>query len=158
MPLEPLKEKDMAEKKKGKKKIVANVKMQVPAGMATPAPPVGSILGQYGVNTQDFINPFNEQTADLRGQGDIGVKVTIYDDRSFTFTTSGIATEQLIKKAAGIDKGSGVPQKDKVANLTEAQVREIAEQKMKDMNCDTIESAMKVVAGTARSMGVTVDK
>jgi len=131
--------------------------MRVPAGMATPAPPVGSTLGQYGVNTQDFINPFNEQTSDLRGQGDIGVKITIFDDRSFTFTTSGIATDDLIKKAAGIKKGSGVPQKDKVAKLTQDQVRAIAEQKMTDMNTDSIESAMKVVVGTARSMGVTVE-
>ena len=142
--------------KKGKK-VAANLKMQVPAGLATPAPPVGSTLGQYGVNTQDFINPFNEQTADLRGQGDVGVHITIYDDRSFDFYHTGIATEQLIKKAAGIDKGSGVPQKDKVGKLTQDQVRSIAEQKMQYMNTDNIDSAMKVVAGTARSMGVTVE-
>lgn len=139
------------------KKVVANLKMKVPAGGATPAPPVGSTLGQYGVNTQDFINPFNEQTADLRGQGDVGVKITIYEDRSFTFTTTGIPTDDLIRKELGIDKGSGVPQKDKVGKLTDAQLTKIAEMKMNDMNCDTIESAKKVVAGTARSMGVEVE-
>lgn len=139
------------------KKIVANLKMKVPAGMATPAPPVGSTLGQYGVNTQDFINPFNEQTADLRGQGNIGVKIQIFDDRSFTFHITGLATDDLILKAIGKDKGSGVPQKDKVGKLTKAQLQDIAEKKMDDMNCDTIESAMKVVAGTARSMGVEVE-
>lgn len=139
------------------KKVIANLKMKVPAGGATPAPPVGSTLGQYGVNTQDFINPFNEQTADLRGQGDVGVKIKIYEDRTFDFTISGIPTDELIKKALKIDKGSGVPQKDKVGKLTKSQVKEIAEKKMGDMNCDTIESAMKVVAGTARSMGVEVE-
>lgn len=144
----------MAEKKA--KKVVANLKMKVPAGGATPAPPVGSTLGQYGVNTQDFINPFNEQTADLRGQGDVGVKITIYDDRSFTFTTTGIPTDDLIRKELGIQKGSGVPQKDKVGKLTDDQLTKIAEMKMQDMNCDTIESAKKVVAGTARSMGVEI--
>ena len=142
---------------KEKKKVTANVKMRVPAGQATPAPPVGSTLGQYGVNTQDFINPFNEQTADLRGQGDITVHVTIYEDRSFTFRTSGIATDDLIRKELGIDKGSGVPQKDKVGKLTDAQLTKIAEMKMNDMNCDTVESAKKVVAGTARSMGVEIE-
>lgn len=147
----------MAKAKKAKK-VVANVKMKIPAGNATPAPPVGSILGQYGVNTQDFINPFNEQTADLRGQGDVGVKVTIYDDRSFTFRTTGIATDELIRKALGIDKGSGVPQKDKVGTLTQEQLTQIAEQKLDDLNCESIESAKKVVAGTARSMGVEVEQ
>ena len=138
------------------KKVVANLKMKVPAGGATPAPPVGSTLGQYGVNTQDFINPFNEQTADLRGQGDVGVKITIYEDRTFTFTTTGIPTDDLIRKELGIQKGSGVPQKEKVGKLSDAQLTKIAEMKMKDMNCDTIESAKKVVAGTARSMGVEI--
>lgn len=142
--------------KKKKKEVIANLKMQVPAGMATPAPPVGSTLGQYGLNSQDFIQPFNDQTADMRGQGDVGVKLTIYDDRTFDFWTTGIATEQLIKNELGIKSGSGVPQKDKVGELTDEQLTKIAEQKIGDFNCDTIESAKKLVAGTARSMGVTV--
>ncbi|HIA91741.1 TPA: 50S ribosomal protein L11 [Candidatus Saccharibacteria bacterium] len=140
------------------KKVTANLKMRVPAGGATPAPPVGSTLGQYGVNTQDFINPFNEQTADLRGQGDVTVHVTIYEDRSFDFRVVGIPVDELIRKELGIQKGSGVPQKDKVGKLTDAQLTKIAESKMKDLNCDTVESAKKVVAGTARSMGVEVEK
>jgi len=142
--------------KKKAKKVIANLKMQVPAGMATPAPPVGSTLGQYGLNSQDFIQPFNDQTADLRGQGDVGVKLTIYDDRTFEFYTTGIATEQLIKKELGIKSGSGVPQKEKVGELNDEQLTRIAEQKLDDFNCDTIESAKNLVAGTARSMGVTV--
>jgi len=142
--------------KKKAKKVIANLKMQVPAGMATPAPPVGSTLGQYGLNSQDFIQPFNDQTADLRGQGDVGVKLTIYDDRSFEFYTTGIATEQLIKKELGIKSGSGVPQKDKVGELSDEQLTRIAEQKLDDFNCDSIDSAKKLVAGTARSMGVTI--
>lgn len=147
-----------AKKTKGKaKQVIANLKMRVPAGAATPAPPVGSTLGQYGVNTQDFINPFNEQTADLRGRGDVGVKIRIYDDRSFEFWVSGIATDDLIKQALGIQKGSGVPQKDKVGKLSQAQLTEIAEQKMNDLNCNDIEAAKKIVAGTARSMGVEVE-
>ena len=139
------------------KKVNARVKFRVPAGLATPGPPVGSTLGQHGVNSQDFIQAFNSQTENMKGQGDIGVKMEIYEDRSFSFTTSGIPTDDLIRKAAGIQKGSGVPQKDKVGKLSKAQVQEIAEKKIQDMNCDTIESAMKVVAGTARSMGVTVE-
>jgi large subunit ribosomal protein L11 len=142
--------------KKKEKKVIANLKMQVPAGMATPAPPVGSTLGQYGLNSQDFIQPFNDQTADLRGQGEVGVKLTIYDDRTFEFYTTGIATEQLIKKELGIKSGSGVPQKEKVGELNDEQLTRIAEQKLKDFNCNTIESAKKLVAGTARSMGVTI--
>jgi large subunit ribosomal protein L11 len=142
--------------KKKAKKVIANLKMQVPAGMATPAPPVGSTLGQYGLNSQDFIQPFNDQTKELRGQGDVGVKMTIYDDRTFDFFTTGIATEQLIKKELGIKSGSGVPQKDKVGELSDEQLTRIAEQKLDDFNCDTVDSAKKLVAGTARSMGVTI--
>ncbi len=138
------------------KKIVANLKMKIEGGKATPAPPVGSILGQYGVNTQDFINPFNEQTKEM--QGLVGVKVQIYDDRSFTFTVTGIPVDDMIRKTLGIEKGSGVPQKEKVGKLSKAQLQQIAEAKLKDLNCDTVESAMKIVAGTARSMGVEVEK
>lgn len=139
------------------KKVTANLKLKIPAGNATPAPPVGSILGQYGINTQDFIQQFNDQTAELKGQGNVGAKVTIYEDRTFSMQLSGIPTDDLIRKALGIEKGSGVPQKEKVGKLNQSQLKEIAEKKMKDMNCDTIESAMKAVAGTARSMGVEVE-
>ncbi len=138
------------------KKVTANVKMKIEAGRATPAPPVGSILGQHGVNTQDFIQAFNDQTKDM--QGLVGVKVAVYEDRTLTFTISGVPTDDLIRKALGIEKGSGVPQKDKVGKLTTAQVQQIAETKMRDMNCETLEAAMKAVAGTARSMGVEVEK
>src|SRR5688572_23851670 len=137
------------------KKVIANVKMKIEAGKATPAPPVGSILGQHGVNTQDFIQAFNDQTKDM--QGLVGVKVAVYEDRTLTFTISGVPTDDLIRNALGIEKGSGVPQKDKVGKLTTAQVQQIAETKLKDMNCETLESAMKAVAGTARSMGVEVE-
>lgn len=138
------------------KKVTANLKMRIPAGKATPAPPVGSILGQYGVNMMDFINPFNEQTQEMAGN-DVGVKVTIYEDRTFKFTVTGIPTDDLIRKALGIQKGSGEPQKDKVGKLSRAQAEEIARQKMKDLNTEDIEAALKVIAGTARSMGVTVE-
>lgn len=143
---------------KAEKKITANVKFRVPAGNATPGPPVGSTLGQYGVNSQDFIQAFNAQTADLKGQGDIGVHLSIYEDRSFTFRTNGVATDELIRKALGIKKGSGVPQKDKVGKLTQDQLTQIAESKMIDMNTDDLESAKKAVAGTARSMGVEIEE
>lgn len=137
------------------KKVIARVKMKIEGGKATPAPPVGSILGQHGLNTQQFIQDFNDQTREM--QGLVGVKVNIYEDRTFDFTISGIPTDDLIRKALGIEKGSGVPQKDKVGKLRKDQVQQIAEAKMKDMNTDNLESAMKVVAGTARSMGVEVE-
>ncbi|MEX0748614.1 MAG: 50S ribosomal protein L11 [Candidatus Saccharimonadales bacterium] len=138
------------------KKIVANIKMRVPAGKATPAPPVGSILGQYGVNMMDFINPFNEQTRDM--QGSLPVHVTIYEDRSFTFIVKGQPTDDLIREKLGIDKASGEPNKTKVGKLTAQQVAEIAEVKLVDMNTDDLEAAKRVVAGSARSMGVEVEK
>jgi large subunit ribosomal protein L11 len=138
------------------KKVTANVKMKIEAGKATPAPPVGSILGQHGVNTQEFIQAFNDQTKDM--QGLVGVKVAVYEDRTMTFTISGVPTDDLIRRALGIQKGSGVPQKDKVGKLSKAQVQQIAETKLGDMNCESLESAMKAVAGTARSMGVEVEK
>lgn len=138
------------------KKITANIKLRIPAGKASAAPPVGSILGQYGVNMMDFINPFNEQTKDM--SGNITAHVTIYDDRSMDFRIVGEPTDDLILRAAGIPKGSGVPHTEKVAKLTKAQVEEIAKAKMHDMNTTNLESAMKQVAGTARSMGVEVEQ
>lgn len=137
------------------KKVIANIKMRVPAGKATPAPPVGSILGQYGVNMMDFINPFNEQTKDQ--QGDLPVHVTIYEDRSFTFRIKGRPTDDIIREKLGIDTASGEPNREKVGTLTDAQVTEIAEEKLKDLNTDDLEQAKKMVAGSARSMGVEVE-
>ncbi len=139
------------------KPVKARIKFRVPAGKATPAPPVGSTLGQHGVNMMDFINPFNEQT---KGLGDVivPVQVTIYEDRSFTFTTKTPPAAGLIKKAAGLEKGSGVPHKDKVGKLTKAQVAEIAAYKMADLSANTPEAAAKIIAGTARSMGIEVEK
>jgi large subunit ribosomal protein L11 len=139
------------------KKVIANIKMMVPAGKATPAPPVGSILGQYGVNMMDFINPFNEQTKDI-GNFNVPVHVTIFEDKSFKFVAKGPATEDLIKKALNLEKGSGEPNKTKVGKLSKAQVAQIAKQKLPDLNTDNIESAGKVVAGTARSMGIEVEQ
>lgn len=137
------------------KKVTANLKMKIPAGKATPAPPVGSILGQYGVNTQDFINPFNEQTKDMKG--DITAHVTIYDDRSMSFRLVGQPTDDLIREKLGIEKGSGVPNREKVEKkLSDVQLTEIAEVKARDMNTDDIEAVKKMVAGTARSMGVEI--
>ena len=139
------------------KKVKANVKFRLGAGKASPAPPVGSILGAQGVNMMEFVNAFNEQTKEM-GDVQLAVKVTIFEDRSFTFTTKGEPTANLIRKAAGVQKGAGNPLKDKVASLTRAQVAQIAEQKMPDLSANDPEAAFKVIAGTARSMGVTVDK
>jgi large subunit ribosomal protein L11 len=138
------------------KKVIANIKLQVQAGKATPAPPVGSTLGQYGLNMMEFINPFNEQTKDM---GDVMVTahVKVLEDRTFTFRIVGATTESLIKKAAGIEKGSGEPNKTKIGKLSQAQVKEIAEKKLNDFNTDDVEAASKIVAGTARSMGVEVE-
>lgn len=139
------------------KKITANIKLRVPAGQASPAPPVGSTLGQYGVNMMDFINPFNEQTQDMRGQL-LTAHITIYEDRTFDFRITGPATDDLIRQALGIEKASGEPNREKVGKLTRAQVEEIAKTKMNDLNTEDLEAACKVVAGTARSMGVEVEK
>lgn len=138
------------------KKVTAVVKLQIPAGKATPAPPVGSTLGPYGINMMEFIKGYNEKTASQVGTI-IPVEITIYEDRSFTFVTKTPPAAELIKKAVGIEKGSGRPHRDKVGKLTREQLRQIAETKMPDLNALDIESAMKVVAGTARSMGVVVE-
>lgn len=137
------------------KKVVANIKMKIQAGKASPAPPVGSTLGQYGLNMMDFINPFNEQTKDMHGE--VAVAVQIFEDKSFTFKVKGEPVDDLIRKALKLDKGSGEPNKTKVGKLSKAQVEEIAKVKLPDLNTDNLESAKKIVAGTARSMGVEVE-
>ncbi len=138
-------------------KIAGYIKLQIPAGKATPAPPVGPALGQHGVNIMAFTKEFNERTKNDDGLI-IPVVITVYADRSFSFVTKTPPAAVLIKKALGIEKGSGVPNKTKVAQLTKEQVRKIAEQKMPDLNAANIETAMSMVAGTARSMGVTVEE
>ena len=137
------------------KKVEGYIKLQIPAGKATPAPPVGPALGQHGVNIVEFTKQFNAKTAD---QGDmiIPVVITVYNDRSFSFITKTPPAAVLIKKACKIKSGSGVPNKNKVATITKAQVQEIAELKMPDLNAATVEVAMSMIAGTCRSMGVTV--
>jgi large subunit ribosomal protein L11 len=138
-----------------KKKILAVVKLQIRAGQATPAPPVGTALGQHGVNIMEFCRQYNEQTQQLAGQV-IPVDMTIYEDRSFSFVTKQPPAAELIKQAAGLEKGSGEPNRDKVGTLTQDQVRRIAEQKMVDLNANDVEMAMRIIAGTAKSMGVEV--
>lgn len=137
------------------KKIVGYVKLQVPAGKATPAPPIGPALGQHGVNIMGFCKEFNERTAKQAGLV-IPVVITVYQDRSFTFITKTPPASILIKKACNIELGSGQPNRDKVAKITQDQLREIATTKMPDLNAANVESAMRMIAGTARSMGVTV--
>src|SRR6202795_3360430 len=139
-----------------KKKVLAMVKLQIKAGAATPAPPVGTALGQHGVNIMEFCKQYNDATQQFAGQV-IPVELTIYDDRSFTFVTKQPPAAELIKQAAGIEKGSDVPNRDKVGRLTTDQVRTIAERKMVDLNANDVEMAMRIIAGTARSMGVEVD-
>ena len=137
------------------KKVSGYIKLQIPAGKATPAPPVGPALGQYGVNIVEFTKQFNAKTAD---QGDliIPVVITVYSDRSFSFVTKTPPAAVLIKKACNLKSGSGVPNKTKVAKITKAQVKEIAELKMPDLNAASVETAMSMIEGTCRSMGVTV--
>lgn len=136
------------------KKVAGFVKLQIPAGKATPAPPVGTALGPQGINIMAFVKEFNART---QGQDTIlPVEVTIYADKSFTFILKTPPTAELIKKELGIPSGSGTPNKTKVGQLSQAQVRKIAEVKMPDLNCDSVESAMAMVAGAARSMGITV--
>ena len=137
-------------------KVTGYVKLQIPAGKATPAPPVGPALGQHGVNIAAFTKEFNERTKNDMGLI-IPVVITVYADRSFTFITKTPPAPVLIKKAAGIESGSAVPNKTKVAKITKEQVQKIAETKMKDLNAGSLEAAMSMVAGTARSMGVTVE-
>ncbi|MFL6241374.1 MAG: 50S ribosomal protein L11 [Actinomycetes bacterium] len=138
-----------------KKKLAAIIKLQIDAGAATPAPPVGPALGQHGVNIMEFCKAYNAATESQRGNV-IPVEISVYEDRSFDFITKTPPAAKLILKAAGVDKGSGEPHKTKVATITKAQVREIAETKMPDLNANDIDAAAKIVAGTARSMGVTV--
>ena len=139
------------------KKITANLKLKIPAGKATAAPPVGSTLGQYGVNMMDFINPFNEQTRDL-GNVTVTAHIAIYEDRTMTFRIVTQPTDDMIRAKLGIDKGSGKPNSEKIAKkLSQTQLREIAEAKALDMNTDDVEAVAKMVAGTARSMGVVIE-
>ena len=139
-----------------KKKTLALVKLQIKAGAATPAPPVGTALGQHGVNIMDFCRQYNEATQQFAGRI-IPVELTIYEDRSFSFVTKQPPAAELIKAAAGIEKGSDIPNRNKVGRLSQDQVRKIAEQKMDDLNANDIEHGMLIIAGTARSMGVEVD-
>lgn len=138
-------------------KVTGYVKLQIPAGKATPAPPVGPALGQHGVNIAAFTKEFNERTKDQMGMI-IPVVITVYADRSFTFITKTPPAPVLILKAAGMEKGSGVPNKNKVGTISKADVQKIAETKMPDLNAATLEAAMSMIAGTARSMGVTVEE
>ena len=137
------------------KKVLTLIKLQIPAGAANPAPPVGPALGQHGVNIMEFCKAFNAQTQQENGRI-IPVEITVYEDRSFDFITKTPPAAVLIKAAAGIEKGSAEPHKDKVATITKAQVKQIAEQKMKDLTANDIEMAMRIIEGTARSMGVKV--
>ena len=139
-----------------KKKVTGLIKLQIKAGAANPAPPIGPALGQHGVNIMEFCKAYNAATESQRGNV-IPVEITVYEDRSFTFILKTPPAAELIKKAAGLSKGSGVPHKEKVGKLTKDQVREIAQTKMPDLNANDIESAMKIVEGTARSMGVTTE-
>jgi len=134
---------------------MAVVKLQCPAGKATPAPPVGPALGQYGINIMEFVKTYNERTAPQVGTI-IPVEITIFEDRSFTFVTKTPPASELIKKAIGAPKGSGANRREKVGTLTEAQLRDIAQMKLQDLNANDLEGAMKIIAGTARSMGVDV--
>ena len=138
-----------------RKKVLAMVKLQIKAGQATPAPPVGTALGQHGVNIMEFCRQYNEATQAFAGQV-IPVEMTIYEDRSFSFITKQPPAAEMLKQAAGVEKGSGEPNRVKVARVTKDQVRVIAEQKMADLNATDVEAAMKIIEGTARSMGIEV--
>ena len=138
-----------------RKRLVTTVKIQLPAGQATPAPPVGTVLGPHGVNLMDFVKAYNDATAAQRGQI-IPAEISVYEDRSFTFVTKTPPAAALLRQAARVDKGSGEPNQTKVGSVTRAQVKAIAETKMVDLNSIDIEGAMKVIEGTARSMGIEV--
>jgi len=139
-----------------KKKITAVIKLQIQAGAANPAPPVGPALGQHGVNIMEFCKAYNAATESQRGQV-VPVEITVYEDRSFTFITKTPPAARLLLKAAGVEKGSGEPHQTKVAKVTMDQVREIAQTKMEDLNANDLDQAAKIIAGTARSMGITVE-
>jgi large subunit ribosomal protein L11 len=139
-----------------RKKVAGLIKLQINAGAANPAPPIGPALGQHGVNIMEFCKAYNAATEAQRGNV-IPVEITVYEDRSFTFITKTPPAAELIKKAAGVQKGSGEPHKTKVAKLTQDQVQQIAEQKMVGLNANDVEAASKIIAGTARSMGITVE-
>jgi len=138
------------------KKVLGVVKLQIEAGKATPAPPVGPALGQYGINMMEFIKSYNEKTASQIGTI-IPVEITVFEDRSFTYVLKTPPAAELLKKAAGVEKGSGVPNREKVGKVTNAKIREIAQTKMVDLNANDIEAAMMIVKGTARSMGIEIE-
>jgi len=137
------------------KKVKIKIKVQAPAGKANPAPPIGPALGQHGVNIMDFVNQFNERTKDM-GDAIVPAEITVYEDRSFDFIIKTSPASDLLKKAATVEKGSGVPNREKVGKVTKDQIREIAEKKMQDLNATDVDQAMKIVEGTARSMGIEV--
>jgi len=138
-----------------KKKLVRTFTLQLPAGQATPAPPVGPALGQHGVNIMEFVKSYNSATESMRGDI-VPAQISVYEDRTFQFVLKTPPAAQLLIKAAGVPKGSGVPQRDKVGAISRTQLREIAEKKMADLNANDIEAAEKIIAGTARSMGITI--
>ncbi len=137
------------------KKVRAVVKLQIPAGKATPAQPIGPALGQHGINIMGFVKEYNERTASMAGQI-VPAIITVFEDRSFTFVTKTPPAADLLRKAAGVAKGSGTPNKSKAGNISPQQLREIAELKMKDLNANTVEAAENIISGTARSMGITI--
>lgn len=137
------------------KKVIGNLKLRIPAGRATAGPPVGSTLGQWGLNMMDFINPFNEKTKDMMGK-DVIVHLQVFEDRTFTWKSLGQPVDDMIRYRAGIQKGAGNSKTDKVGKITKAQLQEIAEAKMEHLNAVSLEGAMKTIAGTARSMGVEI--
>ncbi|MDA9608753.1 50S ribosomal protein L11 [SAR86 cluster bacterium] len=141
---------------KKEKKIMTYIKLQVPAGAASPSPPVGPALGQHGVNLMDFCNAFNSQTNDLEKNLPVPVVITVYEDRSFTFVCKTTPASILLKKAAGLSKGSGTPNSEKVGKVNRAQLEEIATIKMKDLNATDMDAAVKIIEGSARSMGIEV--
>jgi large subunit ribosomal protein L11 len=140
----------------GKKKVKTVIRLQIPAGKATPAPPIGTALGPHGINIMEFCKAYNERTASM-GDTVIPAEITVYEDRTFTFITKTPPAYNLLKKAAGVEKGSAVPNRDKVGQVSRDQVREIAELKMQDLNAYDVDHAMRIIEGTARSMGLTVN-